>query len=250
MFKGLFPLFLLPALGLSPLQTIHMDDACKDQFVYETSLDETYSIITNVSESYKSADELRIYGKDYNDDGLLFKQVNSLGTASFTKIMISKDVETFTPDLTGKTVFYTGTEEEFNTFASNNSITKSNLSHILYQACDEGFMRFWEDNILPLASICDLLDNHTLYDQMMELYNQLSYTGDKAVIDEAHDESRDSTIKDTIEYISSMINPVPTPSKKSELSQSTMLIFVLVIASIGMTSIGVFYLLKDKKIIE
>ena len=146
MFKGLFPLFLLTTLGLSPLphQTIHMDDSCGDQFVYEPSLDDTYSIITNVSDSYENEEELRIYGKEYNDENLYFKEVTSLGSAALSKIMISKDVEVFAPSLSGITVFYTGTEAEFDTFATNNGVDKTQITHILYEACDEGFMSFWK----------------------------------------------------------------------------------------------------------
>ena len=218
------------------------------QFNYVPSGD--YYVITSVKDEYIGKDELRIYGKDFDDNNTYVKEVavNAFDLCTYTSIMISKDVETFGPSLDDKIVYYTGTGDEFEVFASNNSIDTTKLRSCYYQACDEGFIRFWNSEIETLESICDILTDKPLLNKMFRLYDQLEITLDKKVVDEY--ETQDSTIKELVKYIESLVDPDPEPAKKSELSQNTMMTFILAIAGIGMTSITIFYLLKDKKIIE
>lgn len=242
------PLLMASFLLITPKGSRIPPRSNDSQFIYTQVSD--YYVITGVQEEYLSKDELRIYGKDYDENHRYIKEVESdaFDLANYQSIMISKDVETFGPSLEDKTVYYTGTEEEFETFVIANSIDTSKLVACYYEACDEGFLRFWKSNIETLESICDILTDKPLLDKMFRLYDQLDITLDKKVVDEY--ETDDSTIKELVKYIDSLVDPDPEPAKKSELSQNTMMTFILAIAGIGMTSITVFYLLKDKKIIE
>ena len=248
MISKALPLLMASFLLINPKGSRVPPRSNDSQFTYNQVSD--YYVITGVQDDYLSKDELRIYGKEYDEDHRYVKEVaaDALDTASYTTIMISKDVETFGPSLNNKIVYYTGTEDEFEVFVTANSIDVTKISALYYQACDEGFIRFWETEIKTLPSICDILTDKPLLNKMFKLYDQLDITLDKKVVDEY--ETEDTTIKELVKYIESLVDPDPEPAKKSELSQNTMMTFILAIAGIGMTSITIFYLLKDKKIIE
>jgi hypothetical protein len=246
MYKIIPLVFATSVFALSPINSKSAFVNTSSQFNTSEKSDGSYAI-ESVKPEYLDAEELRIYGSDFLEK-IHYSEVKPLAlqNANFERIMISKDVEIFSPSLEGKTVYYTGTQEEFEQLG----IVIDEYTTVLYEACDEGFINFWYENIRTFSSICDVIleQNKPIYEKLMTLYNQLDITGDKDTINNYNDGS--STIKESIDYIQSLINPSPEPSKPKEMSQDMMLYFVLAVASIGMTSICIFYLLKDKNIID
>lgn len=239
------PLLLsMVSMAVSPL---NVGDSFITPQQFNTSLqgDGTY-LIESVKDEFLTNDELRIYGKDYDaKNHYSHVAVNAFDNASFTKLMVSKDVISFLPTLENKTIYFTGNELEFTSLSSQ--FVNCN---VLYHACDEGFINFWMTNIRSMSSICDVLlpANVDIYNKLYTLYAQLDLTGDKEKVDNFND--GESTIKKSMEYLDSLANPTPSPSKPHKMSKDMMLYFVLIVASIGMTSICIFYLLKDKNIID
>lgn len=239
------PLLLsMVSMAVSPLN-VGDSFITPHQFNATLQSDGTY-LIESVKSEFLLADELRIYGQDF-DAKRHYAHVasNAFDGASFSKLMVSKDVITFSPTLENKTIYFTGSEIEFAPLEP-----QFINCHINYYACDEGFINFWMTNIRSMSSICDVLlpANVDIYNELYTLYAQLDLTGDKEKVDNFND--GESTIKKSMEYLDSLANPTPSPSKPHKMSKDMMLYFVLIVASIGMTSICIFYLLKDKNIID
>ena len=51
-------------------------------------------------------------------------------------------------------------------------------------------------------------------------------------------------------YLNSHFNSTPSQNNNREIPKTVMITVILVIASFGMTAIGIFYVLKDKKVIN
>ncbi|MCR5184463.1 MAG: hypothetical protein K6C32_00060 [Bacilli bacterium] len=223
----LFPLLIgLLSLNYNP-QPMRVD--------YSSMLDIQDGVLVEVLD--KTAEEIRIY----KEDNVTKIGPNAFDGCSFTTIMVSstvREVETSFPN--GTIINYTGafSDIQFNV---------GDLTTYEY-ACDEGFLNFWASYIRPNidGSICDVTKAN--YEKMMGLYANLS-DSDKEIVNQIEDGT--STIKDSIKFLNDYFSPTDDSKKtQKEIASTTMITIILIIAAFGMTSIGVFYFLKDKNIIE
>ena len=83
---------------------------------------------------------------------------------------------------------------------------------------------------------------------MKNLYFNLGFIDASKVL-EVEDGS--ATIAESISFLDEYFNQInKSQSRTKEISQSVMITLILIIAAFGMTSIGLFYVLKDKKVIS
>ena len=203
---------------------------------YSTSFEVVNHELVEIND--KNASEIRIY-KEREVTRIAF---DAFIDCKFSSIMISNTVEEidsiFPSTLT--TINYTSSREDFK-FDIPENVT------FFEYGCDEGFLNYWSNYIRPNidGNICNVNKDHYL--KMKYLYINLSGE-DKAVVDNKEDGT--GTIKDSVNFLDSYFSSSSSRAIEKEISQSTMITFVLVVASFGMTSIGVFYILKDRKIIE
>ena len=206
-------------------------------FQYSTDLTVENHVLVSVND--KNTDYVRVYAE---------KEVTTIGPnafddCSFKAIMLSytiKEVQATYPN-TLEAIYFTGSLDEIEFDYPNNVL-------VYEYACDEGFMNYWGQNIRPNtdgASICNVSKEH--YVKMKELYNGLASI-DKSVIDSKADGT--GTIKDSVKYLDSYFSGRNgSQNTTREIPQTVMIILILIVASFGMTSIGIFYIFKDKKII-
>ena len=229
MFKGLFGL-LLTSLLTAGWTVIH---GYTEDFVVDNGVLVSVNDKTNYS--------LRIYAE---------KNVTSIAEHAFddchfVTMMISTTVTeinaTFPTELT--TIEFTGSREDIS-FAIPEGIT------VVEYADDEGFINYWKEYIRPNinGSICNVSKEHYL--KMKSLYNNLGeYAGDLESVNETVDGT--GTIKDSVAFLDNYFSGSnKSQISEKEISQSLMITLILIIASFGMTSIGLFYFLKDRKVIE
>ncbi len=169
---------------------------------------------------------------------------NAFDDCVFKTIMISNSVRTINATFpnTLQTIEYTGAETDIS-FAVPNNV------EVREYACDEGFLNYWKEFIRPNidGSICNVTKPH--YVRMKTLYSQLTEQSDIDTVEATPDGT--GTIKDSITFLDSYFgNPSRSQMTEKEISQSVMITLILIIASFGMTSIGLFYFLKDKKVIQ
>lgn len=141
------------------------------------------------------------------------------------------------------TINYTGSDIEWNNLNYLTSYT------IFTDACDEGFIRLWNRDVRPQenSSVCDI--SRALYELVIELYETLSEYDRQIVSD--YVDLAGSKISDSISTMRTFFEqPDTSYSENREVSSSTMISFVIIIAVVGMTFIMVFYYLKDKHIIQ
>ena len=203
--------------------------------------------IISVKDEHKNDTELRVYAsEDYKVESInseAFRDCSKLES-----IMLSKTVKTLPNDVfDGLVDFaiinYTGSIEEFQAIGYSNT----NNYVVNDYACDEGFLNFWNAKIRPTedSSLCDI--SRDIYNKMEILYNKLSDDDIHSIKDIA---DGDSTIEKGIKYLREFFSDAPQETKTKEASKSTMIVLILIIASIGMTFICVFYLLRERKIIN
>ena len=199
-------------------------------------------ILTSVNN--KTAQYVRIY----ETSDVTSISEHAFDDCTFTTLMVSKSVTfvnaSFPNTLT--TLEYTGSLEDIS-FAIPDNVT------VKEYACDEGFLNYWSEYIRPniSGSICNVTKQH--YVRMKTLYASLSRddfaVNDLDIVNSTHDGT--GTIKDSIAYLDGYFgNANRSQMTEKEISQSVMITLILIIASFGMTSIGLFYFLKDKKVIE
>ena len=194
-------------------------------------------VVTSINDKF--ADEVRLYksleatsiGEDAFDD------------CSFKSLMISSSIITNNAEfpVSLETINYTGDASNI-TFDIPNNIT------IYSYACDEGFLNFWYEFIRPgiNGSICNVTKEN--YRQMKMLYSQLSEYDRNIVV---NTDDGGSKIANGIGFLDKHFSDSNQSGvKEKEISQSVMITLILIIASFGMTSIGLFYILKDKKVIN
>ena len=194
-----------------------------------------------VSVNDKTNYSLRIYAE---------KNVTSIAEHAFddchfVTMMISTTVTeinaTFPTELT--TIEFTGSREDIS-FAIPEGIT------VVEYADDEGFLNYWKEYIRPNinGSICNVNKQHYL--TMKSLYNNLGqYAGDLESVNETVDGT--GSIKESVAFLDNYFSGSnKSQMSEKEISQSVMITLILIIASFGMTSIGLFYFLKDRKVIE
>ena len=204
---------------------------------YSTNITVNDHVLTSVND--KTAQEVRIY----KTNEVTTIADGAFDDCTFESIMISKTVRVVNDEfpVSTKTIYFTGSETEM-------EFSVPNTSSVTYYACDEGFMNYWDTYIRPEIddSICNVTKDN--YQKMKELYTHLS-AYDMEIINKTEDGT--GTIKDSIKFLDNHFsNSSGSRVKEKEISQSVMITLILVIAAFGMTSIGVFYILKDKKVIN
>lgn len=231
MFSKLLPILLI---SFSPF---HFLEDLNDVETYSTDFEVNENVLIKVNDT--SADYVRIY----RSSGITSIALDAFQDCHFSRIMISNNVleinDNFPDTLT--TLEFTGSKQDIN-FAVPEGI------EIKEYACDEGFLNYWTTYIRPniSGSICDVTKQDYL--KMKQLYAELNVT-DKETINAYDDGS--SNIADSIEFLDDNFNSSPRNNiQEADISQSMMLTLILIIASFGMTSIGIFYFLKDKNVIE
>lgn len=202
--------------------------------------------LDRVSDDYLNEVELRVY---YDED----KPIKEIASGAFDNCVdletivisryvevIPKDIFTNLPNL--KNVFYTGSEEEFDKF----ELDVGNC-YVNYYQKDEGFLCFWFDYIRPTpdANICDIPDS--IYHGLLSLYNELS-DEERQVVNRYEDAG--DLIINSISYLKKMKTVELPPETKPDADKTTMIAFILIIASVGMSFICIFYLLKETKVIN
>ena len=144
----------------------------------------------------------------------------------------------------------------FGSFTHENN-QKTEEIHEIYikrSAESDDFLTYWKedfrkDNEGEIIPICDI--TYTRYKEMYSRYVELS-TSDKNVVDSTPDYEQGYTIKDSIkELIRIHSNKGDNRSSdKRVLNQSSTIIIIVVIAVFGMSTICVFFVLKNNKIIQ
>lgn len=190
----------------------------------------------------KTALDVRIY----KDKEVTSISTNAFDGCSFTQIMISDTVRTVDATFPANlTINYTGPKSDIS-FAIPEDATVNEY------ACDEGFLNYWKEFIRPNidGSICSVKKENYL--KMKQLYRSL----DNTYIDNDLDRVNkvvdgDGTIKDSVAFLDDYFSgSQKSQNVEKEISQSVMITLILIIASFGMTSIGLFYFLKDKNVIK
>ena len=229
MLKGLL-LLLASSLFINPINADLVKPYSDDLTVNNNQL---------VEVNDKSALEVRIY----KDKGVTSVANGAFDGCSFNKIMISstvREVISIFPD--NIVINYTSSLDDIAFDIPNNVFVNE-------YACDEGFLNYWTTYIRPNidGSICNVQKNDYL--RMKELFMNLS-NYDRQIVSNTNDGS--GSIAASITYLDRHFSDSPQGgnNKEKEISQSVMITLILIIASFGMTSIGLFYFLKDKKVIE
>ena len=203
---------------------------------FSTNVTVDNHVLTSVND--KSASEVRIYANE---------EVTSIADGafddcSFSSIMISytvREVNATFPD--NIVINYTKSFDDIAFEIPANAVVNE-------YACDEGFLMFWGEYIRPQidGTICNV--EKANYQKMKLLYSHLS-DYDKEVVENTND--GDGKILNSIKFLDKTFsNSSGSQNKEKEIPQTVMLTLILAISSFGMTSIGVFYLLKDKKYIK
>ena len=231
MFKSLFGvLFLSLITGWYKINS----------FSYSDDLTVENHVLVSVND--KDADDVRIYKE---------REVTSIGAnafdeCTFIKIMISNTVRSVEATFPANVVInYTGA-------LSDISFTIPSDATVYEYACDEGFLNYWKEFIRPNidGSICSVKKEDYL--KMKQLYRSLDNTYVDNDLDRVNKVSDgDGTIKDSVAFLDDYFSESQkSQDHEKEISQSVMITLILVVASFGMTSIGLFYFLKDKNVIK
>lgn len=203
-------------------------------------------LLEKVNDDYLSETELRVY---YEDDCVIkeiapnaFDNCDQLETVMLSRYIEKVPSNIFDNVSTLTTINYTGSEEQFKSL----DLDVSNID-VNYYANDEGFLCYWFDNIRPTekSNICDISDE--TYHEMLTLYGELS--DDERQIVNVYEDAGDRIIN-SITYLKSVKTKTVVQENTPDVEKSTMIAFILIIASVGMTFICIFYLLKERKVIN
>ena len=231
MFKTIFTLFaLLGGIGLT--NTTPLPPEYSNDFIVENG------VLTGVqNEAKASYTQFRIY----SNSGIVEVSANAFDGCVVESIMISDTVQRFYPVLNAGTIVNLTKEISAYNFDLPDNVT------INEYACDEGFINYWDLYIRNNVdqSICNVSKEH--YNQIKILYSNLS-NQDKLTVNHISDGT--GTIEDSLKYLDGHFNSSPSQKTNKEIPQTVMITVILVIASFGMTAIGIFYVLKDKKVIN
>lgn len=112
----------------------------------------------------------------------------------------------------------------------------------------EEFLSYWRYSFKPAGTqTCDI--TKAKFDEMYEKFKVLS-DSDKAVIKNTKDDE-EYTIGNVIEtLVNKFYTPVKPQEHKESLDQSTTIIIIVVAAVFGMTTISIFFVLKNNKVIQ
>ena len=225
--------FILPILFISLFAT---SAVVEDNF----STDITVENQVVVSINDKSAEEVRIYS-NLNATSI---SSGAFDDCNFKSIMISSTISEITATFpnTLETINYTGNISNLDVDIPDNVTAFS-------YACDEGFLNYWYEYIRPgmNGSICNVTKEN--YREMKSLFSSLNERDRSVVVNTADGDN--STIAKGIIFLDNHFSSSSGSNvTEKEISQSVMITLILIIASFGMTSIGLFYILKDKNVIK
>lgn len=211
--------------------------------------DGTYNI-DSLKEGYFDRSDYRIYS---NYDGMVISSIDNDVFANcnlMTSLMLSSrvlvsDISLFYSIDNLLEVRYTGSEQEFKEKYS--SFDMNNYSISYYQN-DEGFINYWDEVVRVDAtqSICDI--GEAGYRTLLSKYNALT-TPEKIYVN-AYEDVAGNLIKDSMQYLKDHFDVPQKANNSNQLSQQDSIITILIIATFGMSTITVFYLLKKKNIID
>lgn len=209
---------------------------------------------TYMVESLKdnTLNEYRLYQR-YNIDDIEY-EISEINTDLFDDldhpfvIMVSRDLNLPSNELFDNLnliqINYTGSIEEWN--ALNLEV---NVDVYSYE-CDEGFINLWNDEVRPNvdSDICSMSKER--FKSIKEKYDSLN-SEDRAYVNEYIDRANQS-IEDTMEYLSKYYSDEQQNSNqvKKNLPQDMTIGFIVSVAIFGMTTISIFYILKQQKIIN
>lgn len=229
MFLQLASLLLTFGVGLNNIQPVDPGQYFSTDFTVENH------VLVSVND--KAAKEIRIY----KDSGITTIDEHAFDGCSFDSVMISDCVTTINAEISENVLV------KFTKAKSSYSFDLPENVQYLEHSCDEGFLNYWTENIRDDidGSICNVsIDN---YRYVKELYSNLN-NYDKFIVENTID--GDATIKESLKFLDSQFSSTPSESNSREISKGVMISLILVIASFGMTAIGIFYVLKDKKVIK
>ena len=209
---------------------------------------------TYVVESLKdnTLNEYRLYQR-YNIDEDIY-EISGINVDLFDNIdhpfiiMVSRDLnlpsnEMFdNPNLIQ--INYTGSIEQWNALNLN-----VNVDVYSYEF-DEGFINLWDDEVRPTSDsdICSM--SKEKFKTIKEKYDSLN-SEDRAYVNEYIDRANQS-IEDTMEYLSKYYSDEQKNGDqvKKNLPQDMTIGIIVSVAIFGMTTISIFYILKQQKIIN
>lgn len=240
---ALLPLLLPVVFSTNTGNVVGKDNYNNDHFELVQVSENNYKI-TGVKEEYISAGELRIYDtEEYHVTEIASDAFDAC--TNLTTFVLSKCVTTVPTDLfTGLTsIGYTGSLESFN---SLNLVT---TDVVIEYAGDEGFINYWTEYVRPTPdfNICDV--TKAVYQKAQSLFDNMSLE-DREAVKGIKDGEGDDTILDSLNYLKELHRETKKENRTKEASKSTMIVFILIIASLGMSFICVFYLLRERKIIN
>ena len=231
MFKTIFTLFvLLGGIGLT--NTTPLPPEYSTGFIVENGV-----LVGVQNEAKSSYNQFRIY----SNSSIVSVAADAFEGCSVNSIMISDTVQNFYPVLNeGTIVNLTKEKSAYNFDLPNNLVINE-------YACDEGFINYWDLYIRKNVdqSICNVSREH--YVKIKNFYSNLS-NGDKLTVNHISDGT--GTIEESLKYLDGHFNSSPSQKVNREIPKTVMITVILVIASFGMTAIGIFYVLKDKKVIK
>ena len=141
------------------------------------------------------------------------------------------------------------------TINNNNCKNNGNLMEISvkFSQKSDDFLTYWKEDFRKddegkIIPICDITYSQytVMYGKYVELEN-----ADRLIVDATPDYEEGYTIKDSIKQLVSMhSNHTNTRDNKRVLTKSTSIIVIVVIAVFGMSTICVFFVLKNNNIIE
>ena len=211
--------------------------------------DGTY-IIESINDN--SLNEYRLYAKyDVNNETHVISEINNNLFNNIDHefvIMVSKDLNGLSnglfnnPKLTK--INFTGSMDEWN--ALNLNVTIDIHSY----ECDEGFINYWDDVVRPTSEsdICSMSkDEYLLLKEKYDNLNSEDKTYVNAYIDKAN-----QSVEDTMDYLSKYYSDENDNkgNARRNLPQEMTIGIIVSVAIFGMTTISIFYILKQQKIIN
>ncbi|MCQ2814900.1 MAG: hypothetical protein MJ227_01200 [Bacilli bacterium] len=135
-------------------------------------------------------------------------------------------------------------------FSTQNAVkTEAQEAEVQHLETAQKYEEYWTANVRPTpeSSICDV-DKDT-YNFLYYEYNVM-VRGEKVLLDEWTDLAGEK-VKASLDFLTAMYYPKTTPSNtKNALPEDTTLTIIISIAFIGMTAIGLFFVLKNKNLID
>ena len=207
--------------------------------------------IESVKTEFKNARELRIYGNAFVDSPVVgIKDGAFDGCTSLNSLMISSSVQNISSlSLRGAS----NLSDLYLTKSTNEFPNKTLLTYynVTEYAFSEGFENYWKINVRDNddENLCDKV-NKDLYQIILSKYSALSLSNDLEFIkNRIENHTANTTYGEAMNILSTKYGEDKNPKSK-DINKAGILTFILIVASFGMTAIGVFYFLKDKQIIS